>query len=232
MATELVYQKGEDFKNVWDKAQTKRTDTHLEIMGKPVMERWETPYMHKLAEIATSHGGRVLEVGFGMAISATAVQSFDIQEHVIIEYNGEVYKNLEEFADGAVPKVTPMKGMWEQVVPKLDDESFDGILYDTYPLSEATWHTHQFAFLKEARRLLKPGGVLTYCNLTSWGEYMKGAYSDITKMFEETQMPKLLEIGFKKENITTETMKISVPKECKYYNHGEMIAPYIIKQKF
>ena len=69
--------------------------------------------MHKLAEIATSHGGRVLEVGFGMAISATAVQSFDIQEHVIIEYNGEVYNNLEEFADGAVPKVTPMKGKVE-----------------------------------------------------------------------------------------------------------------------
>jgi guanidinoacetate N-methyltransferase len=58
---------------------------------------------------------------------------------------------------------------------------------------------------------------------------MKGAYSDITKMFEETQLPKLLEIGFKKENITTETMKISVPKECKYYSCDEIIAPRIIK---
>ena len=114
MATEhAVYQKGEDYKHVWDKAETKHTDTHLEIMGKPVMESWETPYMHKLAEIATSKGGRVLEVGFGMAISATEVQRFDIREHVIIECNEKVYKNLEAFAEGAVPKVTPMKGSLE-----------------------------------------------------------------------------------------------------------------------
>lgn len=58
---------------------------------------------------------------------------------------------------------------------------------------------------------------------------MKGAYADISKMFEETQVPKLLEAGFKKENISTEIIDIVPESGCKYYSYGKIIAPCIKK---
>jgi guanidinoacetate N-methyltransferase len=202
----------------WLQQKASYDQSELNILGFQVMQDWETQYMKELATIATSEKGQVLEVGFGLGISAGFVQeSPAIDKHTVIEAHSEVVdfartKFSKEIAAGRMEILT---GFWEDVTHNLPSESFDGILFDTCPLHQETEFFHYFPFFSEAYRLLKTGGVFTY-------------FSDEPKQISPHHEHLLNQAGF--ENISFEIIPVEPPEDCRYWSHQTIVAPIIRKE--
>ena len=201
-------------KNSWRDAIALYDEHTLTINGHPVMEDWEESYMLALAEIAAHQGGSILEIGFGMGISARYIQEHPIDQHVIIEANKEVYAQLEIFALTAKRQTIPLFGFWEDIVSQIPSGSIAGILFDTYPLREEEVHRNHFFFFKEAYRLLVPGGILTY-------------YSDEARDFSKRHMQALNSAGF--SDIDKIICPVLPPRGCKYWKKNTLLAPVVRK---
>uniref|UniRef100_A0A8C0E639 Uncharacterized protein n=1 Tax=Balaenoptera musculus TaxID=9771 RepID=A0A8C0E639_BALMU len=138
-----------------------------------------------LAAAAASRRGQVLEVGFGATMAATKVQEAPIDEHWIVECNDGVFQRLRDSAQRPPRMVVPSKGLWEKV---------------------GTWHTHQFSLIRD--HALPPAEARERPHLLQphlLGERMKSKYySDVTTVFQETQVSALLKAGFRQENILTQ----------------------------
>merc|ERR1711924_122346 len=162
------------------------------------------------ANIAAEKGGDLLEIGFGLGLSARGVQAHSsVKSHTICEANGDVFKSLEKFAveeeKAGRPKIIPKHGFWVDIVEELKKEGtkFDAILYDPYPQNEVEQHTHHFLFLNLAKDLLRPGGRFVYCNLTSLGK-LKETYDTWEDLWTKSQVPYLTKklCGFKPESLS------------------------------
>jgi guanidinoacetate N-methyltransferase len=188
-------------------------DFKLEIAGHPVMQQWEEPYMKRLAEIATTNGGRILEVGFGMGISAKYIQQSIAKEHHIIEANAQVFNQVNAFINSSKIHTISYSGFWEDISKQFDSESFDGILFDTYPITFEELHTARFSFFSEAFRLLKSGGVFTHYS----GELD----------FTEEYISSLLKANF--TTFSGELVAVNPPDDCLYWRSNYIMAPTIIK---
>jgi spermidine synthase len=96
-----------------------------------VMHVAEKKLMRELALLATRNGGHILEIGFGLNITADFVQENpNVLSHTIIEVHPEIYERAVKWAENK-KNVTLLLGSWEEVIPKLD-KKFDGVLHDTH----------------------------------------------------------------------------------------------------
>jgi guanidinoacetate N-methyltransferase len=154
--------------NGWDASPAHYDASQLVIEGQQVMQDWERPLMAAMARhVARTHGD-VLEVGFGMGISATCIQELGVRSHTIIEANREVMAELERWRDRYPDRdIRLVPGRWQDTVDGLG--RFDAVLFDTYPTSEAEFLAHVVQdvayaehFFPYAAAHLRPGGAFTY----------------------------------------------------------------------
>jgi guanidinoacetate N-methyltransferase len=141
---------------------------HLRVGGQTVMEGWQTKLMERLAEIVTRSHGNVLEVGFGLGLSATAIQKFGVRSHTIVECSSAIVERFSKWKTGyGDATIQLIEGKWQDRVDRFGQ--YDGILFDIYPLTKAELLkaviedvTLAQQFFGVACSHLAPGGVFTY----------------------------------------------------------------------
>ena len=152
----------------WAVSKANRDASNLIIEGQQVMQDWERPLMEAMADIATESHGDVLELGFGMGISATFIQERGTRSHTIVECNQGVVAAFEDWKSHYPGRdIRLVCGKWQEAADRLG--SFDAIFFDTYPVSEDEFREYvinsiTFAehFFPTASDHLKPGGIFTY----------------------------------------------------------------------
>ena len=120
-----------------------------------VMMSWEDSLMSASAAYVTEGGGDILEIGFGMGISAGYMHSHSISSHTIIENHPQIIPKAVEWASGK-SNVTIVSQSWYDVRDSIG--TFDGIFYDTYG------DDNMYDFSSSLSGLTKSGTKVTFWN--------------------------------------------------------------------
>ena len=97
-----------------------------------IMHIGEKYLMQQLSELATKNGGHILEIGFGMHLSADAIQSNpNVLSHTIIEVHPIQYEKALEWSKLQNKETNIILGDWINILP-LTDRKFDGVVHDTH----------------------------------------------------------------------------------------------------
>mgnify|MGYP003649423919 FL=1 len=135
-----------------------------------VMMDWEDTIMSASAAYVCEEGGDILEIGFGMAISATYIQSHTINSHTIIENHPDMIPKAQAWAADK-SNVTIVEGSWHDVKDTLS--TYDGLFMDTWGDQDMD------KFSSSLSSLMKAGGKATWWNSMTGSENYYGI-SDVT----------------------------------------------------
>jgi hypothetical protein len=95
--------------------------------GVMIMHVDHIDYENAVADFITFEGATILEIGYGMGLSATQIQANNPAKHVIIENHEQVYNNAVKWAEDK-DNVEVILGDYKDVTSTLTDK-FDGIYH-------------------------------------------------------------------------------------------------------
>lgn len=155
---------------------------------KEVMMDWEDHIMKQSANYICGNGGDILEIGFGMGISANYIQSNDITSYTIIENHPDVIIKALEWSKNK-KNVKIIQSDWFYSLELLD--KYDGILYDTYG-DQNIYHFKDFV-----KSVKKEGTLLTWWNSISKPDNILG-FTDVEYDIYDVNPPENSYFNFKK----------------------------------
>lgn len=125
---------------------------------KAVMMDWEDPIMAAHAQYVAENGGNILEIGYGLGISANYIQSYRPKSHTIVEIHPEIASQARSWSKSG-EGITVLEGDWFKLTKEIQANApYDGIFYDAYG-DENTGRLVEFCM-----SLLNKGGRFTAWN--------------------------------------------------------------------
>jgi guanidinoacetate N-methyltransferase len=204
----------------WSQSPTHYDESSLTIQGQQVMQDWESPLMRAMAEIVTESHGDVLELGFGMGISATYIQEFGVRSYTVVEYNDGVVERFNKWKQQYPGRdIKVIHGRWHEVTDRLG--VYDGIFFDTVPSDEEEYMREVIdnVVMAEdifpiASRCLRKGGIFTW-------------YTNEIDSFSRRHQRLALKYF---SSVTVQVVKpLYPPEDCHYWWADSMVAVKAVK---
>ena len=103
----------------------------LDSINEQVMMEWEKPYMEACIDFLKPKGN-VLEIGFGMGYSATAIQKYKPKSYTIVECDPTVIKKCKKWSKN-YDNVTIIEAKWQELICTNRLGIYDEVFFDDFP---------------------------------------------------------------------------------------------------
>jgi hypothetical protein len=133
--------------------------------GDPVMMDWETEWMEESAKIICSKGGSILNIGYGLGIIDSFIQTHSIYFHTICEHHPDILEKMRKDGWYIKPNVTILAVRWQDMLTVDTIAPFDAIYFDAYHILnkyDAGGEGFLEGFIPLLPKLLKKHGIFSF----------------------------------------------------------------------